>query len=166
MKEMHQSHVSGIFLGWSPKTFGCFIRVICIALAHFIPWRHYQKKNGLVISFRCWEPALVPCCADCHLPREQKRHQGRKLELVKKKKENHEKTTAVTVLSHWDTWESECNESLLCTWAGWTKLWNKLYHDWEDQMEGTYLGVCERREGNKYIPTTKVLGRDVRREGI
>ena len=45
MKEMHQSHVCGIFLGWSPKTFGCFIRVICIALAHFIPWRHHHKKG-------------------------------------------------------------------------------------------------------------------------
>lgn len=45
MKEMHQSHICGIFLGWSPKTFGCFIRVICIALAHFIPWSHHHKKG-------------------------------------------------------------------------------------------------------------------------
>lgn len=45
MKEMHQSHVCGIFLGRRPKTFGCFIRVICIALAHFIPWRRCHKKG-------------------------------------------------------------------------------------------------------------------------
>lgn len=85
MKEMHQSHVSGIFLGWSPKTFGCFNKgnLHCISTSHPLKT---PPKNGLVISFRCWEPALVPCCADCHLPREQEGHQERKLELVKKKK--------------------------------------------------------------------------------
>lgn len=45
MKEMHQSRIHGIFLGRSPKTFGCFIRVICIALADFIPWSHHHIKS-------------------------------------------------------------------------------------------------------------------------
>lgn len=45
MKEMHQSHIHGIFLGWRPKTFDCFIRMICIELAHFIPWSHHHKKS-------------------------------------------------------------------------------------------------------------------------
>ena len=114
---MHQSHVSGIFLGRSPKTFGCFNKgnLHCISTSHPLKT---PPKNGLVISFRCWEPALVQCCADCHLPREQEGHQERKLELVKKKKENHERNHSCDCLEspgHYCAHEqAESNSEINC----------------------------------------------------
>lgn len=155
----------GYFWDGVPRHLAVSIRVICIALAHLIPWRHHQKmalSSPSDVGNQHWCNVVLTATS----PGNRKGIRKGNWSWWKKKKKIMKETTAVTVLSHQGTWEYECTESLLCTWAGWVKLRNKLYHDWEDQMEGTYFRVCDRRDGNKYIPTTKVLGRNVRKEGI
>lgn len=146
---MHQSHIRGIILGQSPRTFGCFIRVICITLAHFTPWRHCLKKGLSSPSdagnrLWCWANWLPP-------PRGMRKALEEETGGWKKTKKAWKKLTAATVLSCRGSWEYEC-QSLVCTWAGWVQCCNKLHQDWKDRVKAPTLELEEEEVEISTLP--------------